>query len=207
MIPGIGRSWVLAAASVCVAAASGCSSTGGVGSPPTSAGADSSARSVSAAVAPVHACAPATLGIRQGPRLSPATGEHGLIITVTGVAPQPCTVTGYAAVEFVDAGGSRIGFSYLYGSGQYVTHRRPTPVTVGGDAAAYFLVAKYRCDAHAADAAAGMNVALPGQGTTYSVPLRWAVGDISLCSGSRSPDPGNSIEISPFEPSPDALTR
>lgn len=207
MIPRIGRSCVTAAASVCVAAASGCSSTSGAGSPPASGSVDSSTRSVPAAVAAVRPCAPATLGIRQGPRLSPATGEHGLIIAVTGLAPRPCTVTGYPAVEFVDAAGHRIRFDYLYSKGQYVTHRRPAPVTVGGGAVAYFLVAKYRCDVHDADAAAGMNLVLPDQGTTYSVPLGWAVGDISFCSGPRSPDPGNSIEISPFEPSPDALAR
>jgi hypothetical protein len=73
-------------------------------------------------------------------------------------------------------------------------------VTVGGGKVAYFLVAKYRCDTGSTEAAAGLNMLLPGQGTTYSAPGSWLLGAFDFCTGGVTPDPGNTVMISPFEP-------
>lgn len=112
----------------------------------------------------------------------------------------PCTVSGYPTVTLLDAAGSALSFAYVAGKGQYVTHRRPRPVTVGGTRSAYFLVAKYRCDTGVGADVTGMNVLLPGQGTIRSVPTGWLRGAFDFCAGGPMPDPGNTIAISPVEP-------
>ena len=157
--------------------------------------ASGTAKSSSPALA---ACGPATLGIQQGPRLSPASGEHGLIIAISTKAP-PCTVAGYPTIKFL-AKDAPIPFTYVFGKGQYVTHRRPQPVTVGGGKVAYFLVAKYRCDMGVTEGADGMTLLLPGQGTMVTPPRTWLIFSIDYCTGGAN-DPGNTIEVSPFEPS------
>ncbi|MDQ2739161.1 MAG: DUF4232 domain-containing protein [Actinomycetota bacterium] len=148
-------------------------------------------------------CPAGTLSIKQGPRLSPETGEHGVIIAVSNASSTPCTVTGYPEVTLRNAT-STLPFTYVAGKGQYVTHRQPRPVIVGGAKLAYFLVAKYRCDIGVNEPATGMNVLLPGQGTTYSVPTRWLRGAFDLCKGGTTPN-GSTIMISPFEPATDRL--
>lgn len=166
----------------------------------------SSASSASRA-RPAHPCPAAALGIRQGPRLSPETGEHGVIIAVDSVSSIPCTVTGYPTVTLLNPAGSRVPFSYLAGKGQYVTHRPPRPVILGAGKLAYFLVAKYRCDAGVAERATAMTLALPGQGTIASVPTSWLRGTFDLCTGGTTPDPGNTVMLSPFEPAVDLLSN
>ncbi len=126
-----------------------------------------------------------------------------MIIAVSSVSSVPCTVTGYPKVTLLNATRT-LPFTYVTGTGQYVTHRQPRPVMVGGGKLAYFLVAKYRCDIGDADPATGMNVLLPGQGTTYSVPQRWLQGTFQLCTGGTTAS-GNTIMISPFEPAADLL--
>lgn len=81
------------------------------------------------------------------------------------------------------------------------------PDDLGSGKLAYFLVAKYRCDMGVAEEATGMNLLLPGQGTIYSVPARWLRGSFGFCTGGATPDPGNTVAISPFEPAVDLLSN
>jgi hypothetical protein len=144
------------------------------------------------------ACPPATLGIQPGPPLTPQTGEHGVILAVSSTSPTPCTVNGYPTVTFL-RGKTPIPFVYLEGKGQYVTHQAPAPVTVGAGATAYFLVAKYRCDIGDAEQSDGATVTLTHSGSVHAIPGSWLSGLFSLCSGNA--DPGNTVAVSPFEPS------
>lgn len=160
------------------------------------------ASATSAASQPPRPCAAGAVKIGPGPQLSPATGENGIMLSVTSVAP-PCTVVGYPTVTMLDETGAPIHFTYVVGQGQYVTHRPPQPVTVGAGKLAYFLLAKYRCDTGSTTAAAGMTLVLPGQGTIRSVPTSWftnGVRSFDFCTGGQNPDPGNTVDISPFEP-------
>ncbi|MDP9093600.1 MAG: DUF4232 domain-containing protein [Actinomycetota bacterium] len=152
---------------------------------------------------PVIPCPAAALGIRRGPSVSGATGEHAVTIAVISASSIPCSVTGYPTVAFLDSAGHLMPFSYVLGTGQYISHQPPSPVTLGGGREALFTVAKYRCDEHVTDTATGMNVLLPGQGTTYSAPTSWLTSRMDQCSGPVTPDPGNTVEISAFEPAGD----
>lgn len=184
----------------------GCASaTSAMQAPTTSATSTSSspasAWNPSPPVTQLVACPAGALKIGRGPQLSPATGEHGIILSVTSVAP-PCTVTGYPTITMQDTTGSPIHFTYVLGHGQYVTLRPPRPVTVGAGKMAYFLIAKYRCDTGSTASAVGMTLVLPGQGTMTSVPTAWIRNDLlsfDFCSGGRERDPGNTVEVSPFE--------
>jgi hypothetical protein len=176
--------------------------TGTISNPSTFSPSTSSTAAQSAS-----ACPPGSLEIGRGSRLSPATGEHGLILTVISVAP-PCTITGFASVTLLDATGVAIRFTYVMGQGPYVTHQHPQPVPLGGGKLAYFLIAKYRCDTGFTTSATGINLLLPGQGTIASVPTSWFSGGVSsldFCTGGRHPDPGNTVAISPFEPAMNLL--
>lgn len=168
------------------------------GGSPTSIGQTTSSPSLEAQAVP-GPCSAATLRLRSGPRVSGATGEHGVILAAIDVSTVPCTVTGYPTITFVDTTGSPIPFTYANGAGEYVTHRGPQAVTIGDGRVAYFLVAKYRCDTGYTKSATGATVRLPGQGTIYSVPTTWLVNSFSFCTGGASPDPGNTVTISPFE--------
>ena len=130
-----------------------------------------------------------------------------MIIAVRSASALPCTVSGYPNVRLLDAAGSALPFTYVIGEGQYVTHRRPRPVTLGGARLAYFLVAKYRCDIGVGARATAMNVVLPGQGTIHSVPTGCLRGAFGFCAGGPMPDPGNTITISPFEATVGHLIR
>ena len=123
-----------------------------------------------------------------------------MIIAVNSASSTLCTITGYPKITFIQ-GTRPIPFTYLDGKGQYVTHQEPFAVTVGSGKMAYFLVAKYRCDVGLAERADGANVLLSRQGTVYSVPDAWLRGAVNLCSGEKISDPGNTITVSPFEPS------
>ena len=164
----------------------------------------STASSTSPASEHLGPCPPAALKLGRDPRLSPATGENGVILTITSVA-RPCAIVGFPAITLPDSAGSPLPFTYLDGKGQYVTHRRPLPVTVGEGSFAYVLVAKYRCDTGYSTLAEGMNVQLPGQGTIQSVPGSWIEGAFAYCTGGTIPDPGNTVDVSPFEPTADQL--
>jgi hypothetical protein len=142
-------------------------------------------------------CASASLSIAPGPRLSPQTGEEG-IIAVRSASTRPCTISGYPAVT-VYHGAQPIPFTYLDGEGQYVTPRKPAHVAVGPGKIAYFLVAKYRCDTGVAEQADSAAVRLSRQDAADVIPATWLRGLFGLCNRTAPPT-GNTVTISPFEP-------
>jgi hypothetical protein len=49
-------------------------------------------------------------------------------------------------VALQDATGTPLPFQYINGNGMYVSHTKPTPITLPPGARAYVKVGKYRCD-------------------------------------------------------------
>jgi len=155
------------------------------------------------------ACAAGVLVLRPGTGVVPMTGEHAVLYAVANRGAQTCTVRGYPQVRLYDAGGRVLPFRYADGGGAYVTSGRPATVVLASGAAAYVLVAKYRCDLGTARAAVTIELTLPaGRGQVFAA--RELVGvagppGLSWCRGGPQ-DPGQLVTVSPVEPAAQAAS-
>jgi hypothetical protein len=147
----------------------------------------------------LSACQAGQLAPGNGPRLSPAPGEHALVVTVTNRGAAPCTLDGYPRVRFITSSGHALDIPQVDHS-QYVTASGPRQVLLGVSATAYMLVAQYRCDLGDLQVASRVQVTLPGtrSGAAFTVPVVRATGDLALCKGGQS-DAGNVIAVTPVE--------
>jgi hypothetical protein len=146
------------------------------------------------------------LSIGMGPRVSPATGEHAVMITLANVGASPCDVIGYPKVTLLTSSGHVIPFAYLHGHSQYTFNRPPRLVTLAVGATAYVEVTKYRCDLRAITSAATLRLVVPVTGQVLSIrqPTPQGVGTLSYCQG-RSHGPGNLVSVSPVSVSARSL--
>jgi hypothetical protein len=148
-------------------------------------------------------CPPGSVQLGLGPPVSPQTGENAYLFTVTNRSSAPCTLDGYPRVILTHNSHS-LPFVYRDGGGQYVTSRKPRAVTLRPNTAAYFLVAKYRCDNKTLAAATTIEIAHLGIGGIATVNLSSrGITNLGYCQ--RAPtgprvDPGNYITVSPTEP-------
>jgi hypothetical protein len=148
-------------------------------------------------------CPARSLVLHLGPFVSPMTGEEATLYTLTNRSSDTCTLRGYPRVVFYDASGVRLPFRYARGGGEYVTSAMPVTVVLARGASAYVLVAKYRCDIGIARSAAVMWLTLPAaHGVTFAG--RQPTG-LPYCRGGRH-DPGQTITVSPVEPTPQATS-
>jgi hypothetical protein len=142
------------------------------------------------------------ISLSLGPFVSPMTGEHALSFVIRNRNGYPCQIDGYPAVDFMD-GRDLMRFAYDPSGGQYVTSAPPRQVDLAPGGHAYFLVAKYRCDGQIAANATSVFIGVDGIGFTLAL-RRSGVGQISYCRryrGDAKIDPGNHLEVSPYEPS------
>lgn len=156
--------------------------------------------------APVPRCRAGALVLRPGAFVSPISGEHAQMFAITNRGTLTCTVEGYPQVVLYSSHGLALPFRYAQGGGAYVTRKRPVTVVLVPGSSAYILVAKYRCDIGISGTATAIRLTLPAaQGAVFTG--REAVGaaspDLSYCRGGRR-DPGQAVEVSPVEPSPQA---
>jgi hypothetical protein len=143
-------------------------------------------------------CASKDLVLRPGARVSAATQQNPVIWTVHNSAAVACSIEGYPVIAFY-AGAKRLAFTYAHGGGQQVTRRKPTEVVLAPGADAYFIVNKSTCEVRTVAVATSMRVRLSGDAAPRQVsPGRASLG--SLCSGPTTPDPGNTVHVSPVEP-------
>lgn len=77
----------------------------------------------------VRAC-DAALSLGYGPAVSPVTGEHGVVYTLTNRGATSCTLVGYPGITLYDAAGAAMPFHYTHGHSQYVTWAPPMTVTL-----------------------------------------------------------------------------
>ena len=169
-------------------------------------GSPSPAPAGSAAAAP---CRAAVITLGYGQRLSPMTGEHRVMYTLTNRGRVSCTLAGYPDIALFTASGARLPFHYTRGHGEYVTSAPPTTAVLAPGVSAYVLVAKYRCDLGSQLNAAAIRLTLPGPQPvvlTGRVAADGAgVSELSYCRGGPA-DPGQVIAVSPIEPTPNATT-
>lgn len=159
---------------------------------------------------PPARCAAGALMLRPGAPVVPMTGEHAVLYVLENRGRAACTVRGYPRVTLDDARGRALPFRYADGGGQYVTSRKPVTVRLAPGAAAYVLVAKYRCDLGIARNAGTIRLDLPVAGGRV-FDAREPVGvpgppGLSYCRGGPG-DPGQLVTISPIEQSGRAASR
>jgi Domain of unknown function (DUF4232) len=147
-------------------------------------------------------CAARVLALRAGARVVPMTGEHAVLYAVRNRGPRACTVRGYAQITLFDASGRALPFRYADGGGTYVTSRQPATVLLAPGAAAYLVVAKYRCDLGIERNAAAIRVTLlAARGQTFTTRQALRVAGppgLSYCRGGPH-DPGQLVTVSPAE--------
>ena len=148
------------------------------------------------------ACAAHALVLRPGTGVVPMTGEHAVLYALANRGGQTCTVRGYPQVTLYDADGRLLHFRYADGGGAYVTSRKPATVVLPPSAAAYVLVAKYRCDLGIVRDAVTIGLTLPaGHGQVFTAREPTGVpgpAGLSYCRGGPL-DPGQLVKVSPLE--------
>jgi hypothetical protein len=93
---------------------------------------------------------------------SEPTGQHTAPLSVTRIGGSACTLAGYPKITLLTAGGHKLGFRYSHRGDLVVAARPPHAVRVADGGSAYFLLNKYRCDAHDTGIARRLQVNLPG---------------------------------------------
>jgi hypothetical protein len=139
--------------------------------------------------------------------VSPATGEHALLFTLSNRGSQPCSLLGYPRVRLYGSTGRLLPFRYDDGGGPYVTALAPPTVILAPGEHAYVLVAKYRCDLGIVANAVSIRLGFRTPKMSYRLDLRDAFGmtSVSYCAGGPG-DPGQRVTISPVEDTAAATT-
>jgi hypothetical protein len=144
-------------------------------------------------------CTTSQLSLGFGGQVSPATGEHALILTLTNKSPKYCQLLGYPSVRFYAATGRVLPFAYHHVS-QYFPRIVPRLVGLKPGTHGYFEVAKYRCDVGDLMTPSVVRVALaatPGASLSRRIPPSPGVGVLTYCKGGVN-DPGQLVSVSPI---------
>jgi Domain of unknown function (DUF4232) len=145
--------------------------------------------------------------------VSPATGEHAVMVAVTNGASHACQVFGYPRIVLANAmrqlpnntlvpsSRGELPFTVVHGS-PYTSNRPPSVVTLAPGGRAYVEVTKYRCDRKELRHATNLTLYVPisGQVLTVTLPPSEGVGTFSYCQGGPR-DPGNLVSVSPVSAS------
>jgi hypothetical protein len=125
-------------------AASTTSSTSSLAPPPTIP-VTTAPPTTQAVVASIR-CQPSELRMGIGPPVSPETGEHPLLLTLTNEGPGACYLDGYPSVTLYDANNALLPLSYQR-HGYQTIGPAPQRVDIAPGSAAFVMVSKYQCDA------------------------------------------------------------
>ena len=105
-------------------------------------------------------CSSGELAVAPG-YMSPAEQERVRLWTIKNTGPSTCSLRGYPSVQMFNRG-RPLGFRYLQGQGQFVSHRAPQLVTIPPDGTAYFVLAKSTCVERVVSIATTVTITLPG---------------------------------------------
>jgi hypothetical protein len=136
-----------------------------------------------------------------GPPVSPETGEHPLLLTLTNEGPSACYLDGYPGITLYDARNELLPLSYLR-HGYQTIGPAPQRVDIAPGSAAFVMVSKYRCDSGDIDTAVSLRLIPPDDTTSMAVSIQGQT-DLSYCGPG---DPGSELDISPVEPTAAATT-
>jgi hypothetical protein len=140
------------------------------------------------------------VSVKLGPQVTPATEELAYTLKLTNTEATSCTLGGYPTIRLMNAKQEVLPFTYVHRatSGYLMTKASPKNFTLKAHSSAYVLIAKTTCVGSDGERAATLSLTAGAIGSnvvTLSYP------QIFLCVGS---DPGNSVAVSPLEPSPQA---
>jgi len=153
-------------------------------------------------------CRPGALALGYGPPLVPMTEEHGDWYKLTNRGPSACRLDGYPAVTLYRKGGTRLRFHYSSKHSEFITSAPPHAVVVQPGASAWILVAKNTYILRSDGGAAVIRITLPGQRhASLSGPSAGGPDGVSNLDHCRDPhDPGQTVAVSPIEPTRQATT-
>lgn len=142
-------------------------------------------------------CSASQIALKWGGRISEATGQHTLALTLTNTSSSGCYLFGYPDVALIDASGNILPLQYQRGGDQVVTAAPPLHVDLAPGAIAYVTVNKYRCDTSDLMQGAVVRLTLPADSPSLAASI---AGNVSMdyCGAG---DPGSIAYVSPFEPS------
>lgn len=150
----------------------------------------------------VRPCVNADLQLALAPDVSPMTGEHAVIYSLTNRATTQCILFGFPVVAFHDLAGNVLPFQYAHSGSAYVPVLQPTRFKLRPGESAFFIAAQYRCDQGAVMTAATISVKLPNAATSAAVrpaliASRPGGTQLDYCNGGAK-DLGNVMAISPM---------
>jgi hypothetical protein len=149
------------------------------------------------AVAYPARCHASALRLGAGERVSEATGQHTISLTLTNVSSSGCHMVGYPGLSYLDASGRMLPFRSVWGGDQMVTSNPPVRVDLAPGGVAYILANKYRCDRGDVAQATTVHIIPPDE----RVPLSLSLADMVSIAYCGAGDPGSSVFVSPVEPS------
>ena len=151
-------------------------------------------------VAAAAACRVDVLTIGPGPAVSPQTGEHSLIVSLTNRARVVCRLAGFPTVSLLK-GTEVLPFRYVDGRSSYFSSGGAGEVVLAPRRAAYVKIAKYRCDVGDLRVATTVRLGLGAGGPSLSLALSGSYPDLAYCEGGRQ-DPGQTVAVSTFAARP-----
>lgn len=192
----VGRRGLLTCMASAVAALAGCGAATSVPTQPGGPGSASPAPS-SPTRTTTAPCETSQLRLGLGQRVSEATGQHTLSMTLTNVSRSACSLFGYPDVTLADAGGHVLAFRYEQRGDLMITGHAPSRVDVAPGNVAYVTINQYRCDL--GDKAVARTLALVPPGS--STPLRLHLPKYPILGYCGAGQPGSTVDISPVEAS------
>lgn len=141
-------------------------------------------------------CLASQLRLSVGPHLSEATQQNALLLRLTNVSSAGCALRGYPGVALSASTGGPLRFTYRRGGDQMLTSAPPARVWLRPGATAYLGINKQTCIARQTVLARRIRLVPPADRQPVAALLA-EYPELGYCGPG---DPGNTIDISPVEP-------
>jgi len=146
-------------------------------------------------------CLSSQLRLSAGPRVPEATQQNALFLRLTNVSRAGCALRGYPRVALSGRNGVPLRFTYRRGGDQMLTSAPPARVWLRPGATAYLGINKQTCIARQTVLARRIRVIPPGDRQPVAAVLP-SYPELGYCGPG---DPGYVIDISPVEPTMQAV--